>query len=227
MGPAVLWWGAGCTLRLPCAGAGAVLCAVSHRLCVTSLLWHGHGQVRMTSSAPLVSPWLWWWSYCSLLLVWELWQQGLVAALRGPWGLQKRPCKEMVSAGGCWESCLLIEAVHRAVVSTALSDVWLLFSHGLAAHSQSCQTFLGFINQVMSRVWASVSALALVPVKTNLWKKPKCMCSGSREPQPAPRCASVPLVTPQEKHWPLQRGFAACLGAVSTGVIPIRASNIR
>lgn len=45
--------------------------------------------------------------------------------------------------------------------------------YGLAARSQGCQTFLGFINQVMSRVWASVSALALVPVETDLWKKNK------------------------------------------------------
>lgn len=49
----------------------------------------------------------------------------------------------------------------------------MLLSHGLAARSQSCQTILGFINQVMSRVWASVSALALVPVESDLWEKPK------------------------------------------------------
>lgn len=86
-----------------------------------------------------------------------------------------------------------------------------VLSHGLAAHRQSCQTFLGFINQVMSRVWAGVSALALVPVKTDPCKKPRCVCRGSREPQPAPRWASLSLVTPQEEHWKME--FGACVGA--------------
>lgn len=79
-------------------------------------------------------------------------------------------------------------------VSVALSDAWLPFSRGLAACSQSCQTFLGFINQVMSRVRASMSALASMPVKTNLWKKTN-MCNGSSEPQSAVRCTSVSLDT--------------------------------
>jgi len=70
--------------------------------------------------------------------------------------------------------------------------VWLPFSHGLAAHSKSCQTFLGFINLVMSRVQAGMSALASA-VKTDLWNK-KYMCSGSCEAQPAVRCAFASLV---------------------------------
>lgn len=79
------------------------------------------------------------------------------------------------SACSVWQACEKIvyglKHCMEKYISVALSDVRLLFSHGLAACSQCCQISLGLINQVKSEVCASMLALACVPVQIRFLEK--------------------------------------------------------
>lgn len=206
-----LWRGGGGSARLPCVSSQSVAFARWAQSHSSGALCHlpvGDAAMRIMSSPPCMRPSGQGAEAGALMLLWRPMGFGLCfggnfgAYRRGliNWWWVQQACEKVVY----WlKHCI------EQWVSIALSDVWLQFSRGLAARSQSCQTFLGFINQVMSRVRASMSALASVPIKTDLWKKTH-MCNGSSEPQCAVRCTSPSLDAPfypSGEMLPLQTGL--------------------